>query len=282
MNKDLKEKFAFTLGATHVGIFHNIGGTFHKLVESFTHVGIFHNTRRVGFTLAEVLITLGIIGIVSAMTIPTLVKNYQKKVTVTKLQKVHAVLNQIARMAVVDGSIKGYTSGQDVSEEKTKEFFDTFWFQYLKSPKISEDGVSPYKIGMPYKYLNGAKVDIAIKTLYPSGRVFFTTSDGISYWVNIGTTQNFYDEAGNIIDQKWYYISRVMVYADLNGTSEPNVLGKDIFQFKMDFDKGSAYPQGYDKSLTEINNNCKENGSGTMCLAKIMRDDWKFADDYPW
>ena len=85
MNKDLKEKFAFTL--------------------------------------AEVLITLGIIGIVSAMTIPTLINNYQKKVTVAKLQKVHAVLNQIARMAVVDNSIKAFTSGQEVSEEKTKEFF---------------------------------------------------------------------------------------------------------------------------------------------------------------
>lgn len=37
------------------------------------------------FTLAEVLITLGIIGIVAAMTIPTLINNYQKKITVTRL-----------------------------------------------------------------------------------------------------------------------------------------------------------------------------------------------------
>ena len=41
-----------------------------------------------GFTLAEVLVTLGIIGVVSALTIPTLVKNHQRQVYVTQLQKV--------------------------------------------------------------------------------------------------------------------------------------------------------------------------------------------------
>lgn len=42
---------------------------------------------QVGFTLAEVLITLGIIGVVAAMTIPTLMTNYQKKSTATQLKK---------------------------------------------------------------------------------------------------------------------------------------------------------------------------------------------------
>ena len=41
------------------------------------------------FTLAEVLITLGIIGIVAAMTLPTLIGKYQKKQTVTQLKKAY-------------------------------------------------------------------------------------------------------------------------------------------------------------------------------------------------
>ena len=249
MNKDLKEKFAFTL--------------------------------------AEVLITLGIIGIVSAMTIPTLVKNYQKKVTVTKLQKVHAVLNQIARMAVVDGSVKGYTSGQGVTGEKTKEFFDTFIFPYLKSPKIISSGNTVYKncdnANYCHKYLNGGSSGIAIQTSYPSGRVFFATSDNALYFCTIMAWDNKYDEEGNLVQHIARYSDTMDVFVDIDGASGKNTIGKDIFQFKMDFDKGSAYPQGYDKSLTVINNNCKENGGGgTMCLAKIMRDGWKFADDYPW
>ena len=47
-----------------------------------------------GFTLAEVLITLGIIGIVAAMTMPTLIENYQKKVLETQYKSTVSVLSQ--------------------------------------------------------------------------------------------------------------------------------------------------------------------------------------------
>ena len=95
--KQVNETSGFTLaeGATHVGISHNIGGTLRRFVESFTHVGISHNTRRVAFTLAEVLITLGIIGIVSAMTIPALINNYKEKVRDNQFKKVYATIMQV-------------------------------------------------------------------------------------------------------------------------------------------------------------------------------------------
>ena len=48
-----------------------------------------------GFTMAEVLITLGIIAIVAAMTLPSLVQNYQEKVTVNRLKKVYSTLSQL-------------------------------------------------------------------------------------------------------------------------------------------------------------------------------------------
>ena len=48
-----------------------------------------------GFTLAEVLITLGIIGVVAAMTIPMLIINYQKRLTLTRLKKTYSQLNQV-------------------------------------------------------------------------------------------------------------------------------------------------------------------------------------------
>lgn len=40
-----------------------------------------------GFTLAEVLITLGIIGIAASMTMPSLIQNHKEKETVAKLKK---------------------------------------------------------------------------------------------------------------------------------------------------------------------------------------------------
>ncbi len=122
MNKDLKGKFAFTLaeGATHVGISHNIDETLHRLVKSFTHVGIFHNTRRVGFTLAEVLITLGIIGVVSAMTIPTLVANYQQKSMDTKANTFNRKLGEALKVMNSQSVLAGHNSTGEFVNELSK------------------------------------------------------------------------------------------------------------------------------------------------------------------
>lgn len=49
-------------------------------------------SSRNGFTLAEVLITLGIIGVVAALTIPTLVSKYKEKVLVSQVKQAHSQL----------------------------------------------------------------------------------------------------------------------------------------------------------------------------------------------
>ena len=72
----MKRKYAFTLA------------------EGATHVARLANFRRCGFTLAEVLVTLGIIGVVSAMTGPSLMQNYQRQSYVTQLHKVYNELSQ--------------------------------------------------------------------------------------------------------------------------------------------------------------------------------------------
>ena len=58
--------------------------------------------RKIAFTLAEVLITLGIIGVVAAMTIPTLISNYQKQALFSQFKKAYANLNQAWKLASVD------------------------------------------------------------------------------------------------------------------------------------------------------------------------------------
>lgn len=53
-----------------------------------------------GFTLSEVLITLGIIGVVAAMTLPALIQKQQDKVTVTKVKKAYSIFSQAYAMAI--------------------------------------------------------------------------------------------------------------------------------------------------------------------------------------
>ena len=55
-----------------------------------------------GFTLAEVLITLGIIGVVAALTIPTLVANHRKKTVEVSLAKFYTTMNQAIKLAEND------------------------------------------------------------------------------------------------------------------------------------------------------------------------------------
>ncbi|MBE7709612.1 MAG: prepilin-type N-terminal cleavage/methylation domain-containing protein [Cyanobacteria bacterium SIG32] len=70
------------------------------LAEGATHVGICDNARREAFTLAEVLITLGIIGVVAAMTIPTLISNTNGAQFKTAYKKALSTLNQAVLMNV--------------------------------------------------------------------------------------------------------------------------------------------------------------------------------------
>ena len=68
-----------------------------------------------GFTLAEVLITLGIIGIVAALTIPTLMYQNNKNVEVTQLKKFYSVFNQ---------GMKGYMTKSGCEDLACTNLFD--------------------------------------------------------------------------------------------------------------------------------------------------------------
>ena len=58
--------------------------------------------KKLGFTMAEVLITLGIIGIVAAMTIPQVINGYKEREYIAKLKKFYTIINQTMMMAVED------------------------------------------------------------------------------------------------------------------------------------------------------------------------------------
>lgn len=55
-----------------------------------------------GFTLAEVLVTLGIIGVVAALTIPAVITNYQKQETLSRLKKAYSIVQQAIKLSEVE------------------------------------------------------------------------------------------------------------------------------------------------------------------------------------
>ena len=58
--------------------------------------------KKAAFTLAEVLITLGIIGVVAAITMPALIQNYRNHAVEAKLKKFYSTFNQAVEMSIAE------------------------------------------------------------------------------------------------------------------------------------------------------------------------------------
>ena len=121
------------------------------------------NQQLNAFTLAEVLITLGVIGVVAAVTMPTLMQNYNKKVTETRLKKFYSTMNQtVDRLKVDHGDLKDWDYTVDnvyeEGEEKTvdhlvnqseaiaakfEEYFGKY-IEFVDKKKVEVEGKERY------------------------------------------------------------------------------------------------------------------------------------------
>ena len=111
-----------------------------------THVDKFRNYRKTAFTLAEVLITLGIIGVVAAMTMPTLIKKHQQRVLVTRLQKNYSIVSQALMLSVAEnGDFSEWEWGTEYTNENVKRFANKYFVPYVKKLKMYEgSGTNSY------------------------------------------------------------------------------------------------------------------------------------------
>lgn len=84
------------------------------------------------FTLAEVLITLVVIGVVAAITVPTITANHRKEETITRLKKIYSTLNQALLKAQADGNNWEYWADEASSyQDETSGTVEAFAKQYV-------------------------------------------------------------------------------------------------------------------------------------------------------
>lgn len=221
------------------------------------------------FTLAEVLITLGIIGIVAAMTTPALIGKYQKQAMLTKLQKAYSILNTAMRLAEAEhGDYEYWDSGF----ERANEYYEKYYKPYFKVVKeCNTYQACGYSSNTPYVHLNGTVWNQGL--IWEGRRKAFIATDGMII--------NLITGGGGGGGAAGEYGARDEFTVDINGPNKPNMLGKDVFRF-VKRGKMALMPLGYDKTDDDISIQCSSVSSGAYCAAKIMRDSWKIKNDYPW
>jgi len=138
------------------------GGADRKLVsfENSSNIQVAGPASRRGFTLAEVLITLGIIGVVAAMTLPVLIQNHRKSVVETTAKKFYTNINQALLMYKTetgDTSTDWYITSVDD--------YDHYYGKYLK---IVDRFSTKYAVNSSYN---------AVQVNFPDG-------SGVQIWTN--------------------------------------------------------------------------------------------------
>lgn len=239
------------------------------------------------FTLAEVLITLGIIGIVAAMTIPTLIANYQKAQYVTALKKAYSEISEALKLVANDydcsdlrctGIFKSndnLTLGNALKKhlKVAKDCGMTFSYSAdNESTKCITQSYSPNYDG------SGERSDLNKRGFVYDYRLI--TADGfaldISNWGGNCTDLNP-GNAGQNLNQ-----ACGLIIIDVNNFKGPNNFGRDIFLFFIASGKGpTLYPEGgseYSPSDFADDNpsTCgPSNTDGTYCAGRIMTQGWQ-------
>lgn len=171
--------------------------------------------KKFAFTLAEVLITLAVIGVVAAITLPTLINKYKEHELVTRYKRMYTTLNQAYMRAVAE-------TGETANN--WDDMYATALYEKIKPYlKIAEDcpaesnsnqrrkcvGTTDYYL-RTYKHITNASVSLSTFYKWPSVRlvtgefiVFPTSGSGVHFMV------------------------------DLNGNAGPNQLGVDFHYFSF-------------------------------------------------
>lgn len=205
--------------------------------------------KKNAFTLAEVLITLGIIGVVAAMTLPTLIQNHQKQVYVNGLKKALSISQNMVKQMQADegvsdlGSTRLFSDGVCVvSDSENGSCEDSYG-----NPSVFEDIIPKY-----LKVVKTCKGEACTQEV-KFARVrcdennkckneIDTYSDHIYYVLPYLRNRiiGFYTPDGMIFyifpDNIWNgsYEKTVGIIVDVNGNKGPNILNVDVFAFAID------------------------------------------------
>ena len=233
--------------------------------------------KRTAFTLAEVLITLGIIGVIAALTIPTFVSDSEKK---SNAAKISATINTL------ENTFVSMITSEGVQELVETEFAQNptmdVLSKYIKISKSTDKITDYYSSASAFKTIDGRTVGA------PDYDTIFQTKNGALVFYKAAEDDELYHDVitvkdlGGTVNEGVAYLS-----IDVNGAAKPNLWGRDTFDFIVGND-GMLYPCGslnYSILRYENADNVWTNPRGSMpcsvtvkskgCSARLIENNFK-------
>ncbi len=203
-----------------------------------------------GFTLSEVLITLGVIGVISVLTLPNLIAGYQNKQLATQMQRTYNAIRSAMTEyftkegidKIEDSSLYGYVG------DEGKNFLNKGYFNIVKDCGLLL--TEPYAEDTGYDCI-GKDYKLSDKTATNPGNEFF-------YCVIL--------ETGASVCMTPIPADDVL-FIDVNGKSKPNTFGKDAFILQID-----EIGRIFDKDSDECTKSTSKGKYG--CFGKIQENNW--------
>ena len=223
------------------------------------------------FTLAEVLITLGIIGVVAALTLPTLIQEHAKKVVETRLAKFYSAINQAITLAEVDYGDREYWYA------KYDDLDTDIKGRPVKGKTDREKWVNKYLT--PYMKITETKYDAED---YP----IFYLADGGSFSYHHATslndwnfyTKDFFKCTKNGRKANRGVCNFPFVYCPTCKSQGWELLGRTFEPYKWSWD---GTREGFINGITNGQYRACNTSNQVFCAAYIQYNGWKIPDDYP-
>ena len=220
------------------------------------------------FTLAEVLITIGIIGVVAAMTLPTVVQSHRNIVAEVRLKKFYSTFNQ----AILKADAK-YGDRES-------------WYQDTRSVQTDEHGNVIEETSTIDKWFKEYLSDFITikKEIIADGAVTYYLSDGSAF--RFGSLEGGVSSRGVT-----FYIANPDKCNNTSGSSGScrfyflfnplNTESDNKYHYKKGLEPGKYAWDGTKNSLYTDNTRGCQTGSGNYCTALIQYNGWKIPKDYP-
>ena len=232
-----------------------------------------------GFTLAEVLITLTILGVVAALTVPSLIHKFQDRIAISSVKKTWSMLeNALEQMYIIEGKPSTWDWSAYTTNETRANYFAEKFIKYVNVEKFcgSSSGCFPSK--------NDSKCSAGNYNIYCNlhginsqqyidnqnyGK--FRLKNGMS--INVSITPSMFNSSTVTSTTNKFRV-------DINGKKGPNRLGYDVFYFEFN-DKGLLLANASYYSHWYCNKTSSGGMDGWTCSTWIMKHgnmDYKYRD----